>query len=46
LRARGVATVPAYQLAFAAYLGACVLSFAWLLGWRWRARRSAGPAAR
>jgi predicted MFS family arabinose efflux permease len=37
LRARGVALVPAYQLAFSAYGLACLLSFAWLIGWRWRA---------
>jgi predicted MFS family arabinose efflux permease len=36
LRAHGIALVPAYRWAFAAYALACMLSFAWLVVGRWR----------
>jgi hypothetical protein len=41
LRARGVALVPAYQVALSAYWLSCVLSYLWLVGWRRQARQRA-----
>jgi predicted MFS family arabinose efflux permease len=46
LRAYGFAPVSAYRWAFAAYGLACLLSFAWLVGGRWRAATEAPAGAR
>ncbi len=46
LRAQGIALVPAYRWAFAAYALACTLSFAWLVVGRWRAGVAAPTASR
>ena len=46
LRAQGMALVPAYRWAFAAYGLTCVLSFAWLMGGRWRAGVGTPTSAR